>query len=122
MPLFRYKAATSAGDVLEGEMEATDLQDVVKRLQSQGHVPIRADPVDGIRVAPSKIGMFRRRHVNRRDVEVFALELAALVRAGLAVDKGLDILVEIEPLGPRRELLQALQLASMSRKKWDWKR
>ena len=110
MPWFRYKAATGAGDVLEGEMEAADRHEVVRRLQAEGHVPIRADAVDALPAARARQGVLRRRAPNRRDVEVFTLELAALVRAGLAVDKGLDILVEIEPPGPRRELLRELQV------------
>lgn len=109
MALFHYKAATSAGDVLEGEMEAADRKDVVRRLQAQGHVPIRADAVHASMTSSPRKGLLRRRNVSRRDVEVFTLELAALVRAGLAVDKGLDILVEIEPPGPRRDLLRDLQ-------------
>ncbi len=110
MPWFHYKAATGAGEVLEGEMEASDRMDVVRKLQAQGHVPIRADAVvGGRRGAVREGGWFRKRSVSRRDVEVLTLELAALVRAGLAVDKALDILVEIESPGPRRDLLLALQ-------------
>ena len=109
MPLFHYKAATTSGDVLEGEMEAVDRQDVVRKLQAQGHVPIRADAVRTTGSPAAREGWLRRRNVGRRDVELFTLELAALVRAGLAVDKGLDILVEIEPHGPRRDLLRGLQ-------------
>lgn len=109
MPLFHYKAATPSGEVLEGEMEAADRQDAVRKIQAQGHVPIRADAVRTADGAVTRAGWIQRRRVGRRDVELFTLELAALARAGLAVDKGLDILVEIEPHGPRRDMLRELQ-------------
>jgi general secretion pathway protein F len=110
MPWFRFKAATTAGDVLEGEMQAVDRHDVVRRLQAQGHVPIRAEAVESAGGRGGfRIGLLRRRSVSRRNVEVLTLEMAALVKAGLAVDKALDLVVEIESPGPQRDLLTELQ-------------
>ena len=42
MPLFRYKALSTAGETLEGHMEAASAEDVVLKLQEQGHLPIDA--------------------------------------------------------------------------------
>lgn len=110
MPLFHYKAATSAGEVLEGDMEAADRGDVVRKLQAQGHVPIRAEPLEGLEARGAKRApIFGRKRLSRRDVEVFTLELATLVRAGLSVDKALNIMGEIESPGPQRELILGLQ-------------
>ena len=47
MPLFEYKAATPSGEVLQGRMEAANQEAVVKRLQAQGTIPIRAEEVTG---------------------------------------------------------------------------
>ena len=110
MPWFRFKAATTAGDVLEGEMQAVDRHDVVRRLQAQGHVPIRAEAIESAGVRAGRgIGLLQRRTVSRRDVEVLTLEMAALVKAGLAVDKALDLVVEIASPGPQRDLLTEIQ-------------
>ncbi len=110
MPLFHYKAATNAGDVLEGDMEAVDRNDVVRKLQAQGHVPIRAEPLEGAETkAARRIPLFRKTRLSRRDVEVFTLELATLVRAGLSVDKALNIMADIEGPGPQRDLVLGLQ-------------
>lgn len=110
MPRFHYKAATSAGEVLEGDMEAADRNDVVRKLQAQGHVPIRAEPRDRAEVSASRgISLFKKSRVSRRDVEIFTLELATLLRAGLAVDKALDIMAEVEGPGPQRDLILELQ-------------
>lgn len=110
MPLFHYKAATSAGEVLEGDMEAADRSDVVRKLQAQGHVPIRAEPLQGLEArTPRRLPLFGKRRLSRRDVEVFTLELATLLRAGLSVDKALKIMGEIESAGPQRDLILGLQ-------------
>ena len=67
MALFAYKAVTAAGQVVEGEMEATSRNLVVERLRAQGHVPIRAEP-HGQEIA----GYFHRQF----DVELPSCELA----------------------------------------------
>jgi len=110
MPWFRFKAATTAGDVLEGEMQAVDRHDVVRKLQAQGHVPIRAEAIESAGARAGRgIGLLQRRTVSRRDVEMLTLEMAALVRAGLSVDKALDLVVEIASPGAQRDLLTELQ-------------
>ena len=47
MALFRYKALSSAGEVLEGQMEAASAEDVAARLQDQGHLPMETQLADG---------------------------------------------------------------------------
>ena len=39
MPLYRYKALNSRGEMLDGQMEAASDGEVVLRLQEQGHLP-----------------------------------------------------------------------------------
>ncbi len=110
MPLFHYKAANGAGEVLEGDMEAADRNDVVRKLQAQGHVPIRAEPLHaGELRATRRMPLFGRRGLGRRDVEVFTLELSTLVHAGLSVDRALNIMGEIEGPGPQQDLILGLQ-------------
>ncbi len=45
MPIFEYKAATNSGDVVQGEMEAVNQDAVIRRLQAEGHIPIRAEEI-----------------------------------------------------------------------------
>ncbi len=45
MALYRYKAVTSSGETVEGEMEAVGQTAAVKRLQALGHLPVRVDEV-----------------------------------------------------------------------------
>ena len=91
MTRFRYRAAAASGEILEGELEATSQEMVVRRLQAQGHVPILAEEVVG--GSPARAG--RRRWgsgIRADEVGVFTTELTALLESGLALDRALDML------------------------------
>ena len=42
MPLYRYKALNTRGEMLDGQMEAANDAEVALRLQEQGHLPVEA--------------------------------------------------------------------------------
>jgi general secretion pathway protein F len=91
-------------------MEAVDRTDVVRKLQAQGHVPIRAEPLDGLKAKTApRLSLLGKKRLGQREVEVFTLELATLARAGLSVDKALNIMGEIEAPGAPRDLILGLQ-------------
>ncbi len=109
MPVFEYKAATNSGDVVQGEMEAASQDAVIRRLQAEGHIPIRAEEIT--RSAPDETPSaftFQRRRPGRADVNVFTIELATLLQAGLPLDKALEMLVTIADKSPFREVLEKL--------------
>ena len=109
MPLFQYKAANVSGDVVQGEMEAVNQDAVIRQLQAQGHIPIRAEEV-----TPSEPGdtpsvfKFQRRRPGRREVSVFTIELATLLKAGLTLEKALEMLVSLVDKSPFRGVLEGL--------------
>lgn len=109
MPVFQYKAANISGDVVQGQMEAADQDTVIRHLQAQGHIPIRAEEV--ARSLPSETPSafrFQRRRPGYREVSVFTIELATLLRAGLPLDKALEMLLNIAEPGPFRDVLEKL--------------
>jgi len=109
VPVFEYKAATNSGDVVQGEMEAASQDAVIRRLQAEGHIPIRAEEIT--RSAPGETPSaftFQRRRPGRADVNVFTIELATLLQAGLPLDKALEMLVTIADKSPFREVLEKL--------------
>jgi general secretion pathway protein F len=96
MPLFQYKAAAGDGRVLEGRMEAASRDAVVQRLQSQGHIPIRAEEVlasaaPGIRSVPAAL----LRRGAQVDVQALTTELSTLLNAGLPLDRVLELLKDL---------------------------
>ena len=109
MSLFRYKVATTAGEVLEGEMEAGSQDAVIKRLQAQGHIPIRAEEVSGGRkISGAQLSLFRPRRVGQREVTVVTLELSSMLHAGVSLDRALDILVDLAENDAVAEMLSAI--------------
>ena len=91
MARFRYKAAASSGEILEGEQEAASQEVAVRRLQAQGHLPILVEEI----VGGSPSGRGKRRWavgIRAAEVSVFTTELAALLESGLALDRALDML------------------------------
>ncbi len=100
MPLYRYKAASADGQLLEGQMEAASRDAVVRRLQSQGHVPIRAEELGAAtEQAPAGIRLPRLRRAGPREVQAFTTELATLLNAGLPLDRVLELLESLAPPG-----------------------
>lgn len=109
MPIFQYKAANVSGDVVQGEMEAASQEVVIRHLQAQGHIPIRAEEVTHAPSSePSPGFTLLRRRPGRADVNVFTIELSTLLKAGLPLDKALEMLVGIADREPVRAVLEHL--------------
>jgi general secretion pathway protein F len=109
MPIFHYKAANPNGEILEGEMQAADQHAVIRQLQAEGHIPIRAE--EGAR--PSTIGaeldsILNRHAFSARELSEFTLELATFLEAGVPLDKALGMLVELSVKPSNREILSRL--------------
>lgn len=112
MARFRYKAATTTGEVIEGEMEAASQESVIRELQSQGHLPIRAEEVTSR--ATSRIDrrhLLRPRRVSRQDIDLITLELSTLLQSGLTLDKTLAILTDLAENDALRKLLSEIHKA-----------
>lgn len=106
MPLFRYKAVTAAGEVIEGDMEASSQSVVNERLHQLGHVPIRADPV-AEPAAESWLSrdLFGARGPSGREIGLITRELSSLIGAGLTLEHSFQILIE---LAERKSVAQLL--------------
>lgn len=94
MPLYRYKASSPAGDTETGDVEARDEAAAVERLQAMGLIPIRIEIATvGEAAAGSGISIFSRRRISQEQVATLTRELATLLRAGLPLDRSLEILI-----------------------------
>ena len=108
MPWFHYKAVSASGEVLEGELEASDRQAVVEELRRLGHVPIRAEARRGRGVAGRRVRVSGRGRVSGRQVAFLTQELAILLGAGLPLDRALSMLAGLSDAGPLRRLVERL--------------
>ncbi|GAB2502708.1 type II secretion system protein XpsF [Lysobacter humi (ex Lee et al. 2017)] len=95
MALFRYKALNSRGEMLDGQMEAASIDEVVQRLQGQGHLPVEAKPAsEGGGPAVWK-GLFKPKPFGGARLVQFTQQLATLLGAGQPLDRALTILLEL---------------------------
>jgi general secretion pathway protein F len=109
MALFRYKAVAASGELVEGDMEAESRGAAVARLHELGHVLIRADERAGLALSVaslvSRLGGWRGPAV---DLTMLTRQLALLLRAGLSLDRALEIIEGLTASRPDRELVHRL--------------
>ena len=106
MSIYRYKAVSGSGEVVEGEIEARSQSAAIERLRARDLLPINADEVaEGSRAHWLSRDIFARRRASRRDIAVLTRELATLLHAGLPLDRSFEILIDLTDNEPSRKLL-----------------
>ena len=110
LSLFRYKAVTPQGETQDGEMDGISQAAIVERLQGMGLIPIRVEESvsSGVTQANSG-GLFAKNRISQDDVAVFTQEIATLLKAGLPLDRCLEILISLSASEPVRQLMSQLR-------------
>jgi general secretion pathway protein F len=113
MPLYRYKAVNNAGDVAAGELDAANESEIVERLRDQGLMPMQVvaagDRARGAQRPAERRRWFTPRRVTRNQMIAFTHELATLLRAGLPLDRALEILINLAATPAVARLLQTIR-------------
>ncbi len=117
MPLYRYKAVSTAGELSSGEIEAANEAEIVDRLRDQGLMPMQVVASSG-RAAASPAAlpargarepMFRARKISQDQLLSMTRELATLLRSGLPLDRALETLIMLAPTKAVAALLQGVR-------------
>lgn len=108
MALYYYRAVTSAGDTIEGQMEVASNDDVVAKLQDAGNIAL------DVRMADSGdsggLGsMFKRAAMGQAEVLQFTQQLATLLGAGQPLDRGLQILLDMPENEKARRVIERVR-------------
>ena len=110
MARFRYKAATAAGEVLEGEVDAPSRVLALDRLRRKGHLPIRVEPLVGAAAdRPLDRSRRRRDRLPGRELALVTREMATLLNAGLPLDRALSLILEMTEHAAIRKFIERLQ-------------
>jgi general secretion pathway protein F len=115
MPLYSYRAVSPAGDVSSGELEAANESEIVDRLRDQGLLPMQVIQALGGAAAgerpskPQRASWFAPRRVTSDNVLGITRELATLLRAGLPLDRALELLITLAPSLPVAVMLQGIR-------------
>ncbi len=103
MPLFTYKATTAGGALREGVIEAPDERAAIESIKDSGYIPIKV-----VHPGEKRRTFSLRLRRERVDLLTFTTELAALLNAGLPLDRSLNILSEIAEQPSAREMIGSL--------------
>ncbi|MCX7033828.1 MAG: type II secretion system F family protein, partial [Arenimonas sp.] len=110
MALFRYKALSAAGEALDGQMEAASADEVISRLQDQGHLPVEARRAD--QAGGEGLGaLFKRKEFGNEQVLQFTQQLATLLGAGQPLDRALGILLDLPDTPEARRVVERVREA-----------
>ncbi|HET8764860.1 MAG TPA: type II secretion system inner membrane protein GspF [Rhodanobacter sp.] len=109
MSQFRYKAVSESGELLQGQMEARSVDEVVARLQDQGSTPLEAAPADAAGGGSSLAALFKRGPFGGDQLAQFTHELATLLGAGQPLDRALGILMDLPESDRARRLVERVR-------------
>jgi general secretion pathway protein F len=102
MPTFRYRALTRGGEVVSGSIAAPTAMEVSHRVAYLGLVPIDAALAEP---AAKAIHLKWWSRPRADDVTVFTRDLALLLKAGIRINDGLELLAQDSDLGRLRSVV-----------------
>jgi general secretion pathway protein F len=109
MPLFRYKAVTPSGEMLEGQMDAASADEVVGKLQDAGNIPLEALAADANDSRSILAGLLKPKSFSAGQVVQFTQQLATLLGAGQPLDRGLQILLDLPESDKAKRMLERIR-------------
>lgn len=100
MPLFRWRAVDDQGHLSGGEIEAESQAEAIGRLRRQGRVVLAVEAVGANLLPPGLRALLAaeispRRRLRDRECAQMYRELATLLKAGLALDRALDVMSQL---------------------------
>ena len=108
MPLYAYKARSSRGDLINGQLEAESPDALATRLFNSGVTPIDISPAQ-TKANDFGADLWRRLgggKPNLADLTLFSRQMYALTKAGIPLLRGLKSLAESTPNALLREALE----------------
>ena len=109
MSQFRYRAVSAAGEIVQGQMEAASLDEVIVRLQDQGHTPLEAKAADAGAEGGGFAGFLKRGPFNGDQLAQFTHQLATLLGAGQPLDRALGILMDLPEGEHAKKLIERVR-------------
>lgn len=104
---YRYKAMTTTGELIGGVAEAASSTVLLDQLRAQGHYPISATDVAAMDWRQRLRGLFpHSKHISTKVLATSAKELASLLKAGLPLDRALEILSGLKLMSRLRAPLE----------------
>jgi general secretion pathway protein F len=105
MRTYTYEAMTAAGELIRGAMEASGSMEVIESLRQRGYIPVTAIEKDEGRTHPARSLLCPQR-IPLDELSLVTRELSAMLGAGLTLEQGLGLLLDMARHASVRLLLQ----------------
>ncbi len=90
MPIFQYKAKSHNAQTVNGEIAAQNKSEAIEKINQLGLMPILIEEEGGCKA--SSLGSFGAARVSMKELFTFSRQLSHLLRAGISLLRGLEIL------------------------------
>lgn len=120
MPDFLWKAARSDSQIVDGRLQAASLAQATLQLRAQGLTPLQireagtaagspAALVSPQAASPARMGgLFKSSAITQSDILVMTSELSIMLKAGLALDNALRVLIGMNAKPAMESLTQTI--------------
>ncbi|WP_116475458.1 type II secretion system F family protein [Zobellella maritima] len=96
MALYYFKAVNQQGETQEGRLEGSNQQAIVHLLQHRGLIPLSVEPTNGHQGKPAGFSLrLTKKAVGERQIQVLTQDLAALLKAGIPLERALGIMMQV---------------------------
>lgn len=95
MVRFEYSALSPSGDLVRGELDGTSAAAVIERLHEQALLPIHAAELRSRTAGRFSLRLRAAQRLPVRELALFSQQLARLLKAGLPLDRALEILASL---------------------------
>ena len=109
MALFRYKAVTADGEIVEGQYDVASNDEAIAKIQDAGNIPLEVFAADGAVGGGGLAGLFKREAMNQTQVLQFTQQLATLLGAGQPLDRALQILLELPESEKAKRIVERIR-------------
>ena len=109
MAMYRYKAVTAAGEILEGQMDVASNEEAVAKIQDAGNIPLDVREAGEADSSSLFGGLFKRAPMNAAAVLQFTQQLSTLLGAGQPLDRALQILLDLPESEKARRIVERIR-------------
>ena len=109
MALYRYKAVTVSGEVLEGQFDVASNDEAIAKIQDAGNIPLEISAADAGDAGGMFGGLGKRQAMNQGHVLQVTQQLETLLGAGEPLDRALQILLELPESEKARRIIERVR-------------
>lgn len=110
MALYHFKAVSQSGEPQEGRLEGADQQAIVRQLQQRGLIPLSVEPAGdrSASILNMKLSLGRK-GTSERQIQALTQDLAALLKAGVPLERALSIMIQVRDREEDTRLLNRIR-------------